>query len=178
MKKALIFGIKPTWDKSNLPSLLFARHLEQKGYEVTYIFDSMSFFHLYKWKNENKTFIKQFILSFTSHYMFHKIKCLTSFKLFPMFHKNTIYNFLRENLNFNYTSKALNNALQDKYDICWSSSYRQIDEFVKISSHTKIFSIEDNPYGFEVFEKSFLDIQFNKLKKDENIIFFSTSKVK
>ena len=176
MKKALIFGIKPTWDKSNLPSLLFAKYLREQNYEVTYVFDPMSIFHLWKWRNEKQNFLKTFILSFTSSYLFNNIECLTSFKLFPKFYKNKLYNFLEKHFNIHYKSKKMNMIYKIEYDLCWSSSYRQIDDFIKIYSKIKIFSVEDNPYGFTVFDKKFLDYQINILK-NENIQIFSTSKL-
>lgn len=176
MKKALIFGVKSTWDKSNLPSLLLAKYLHKQGYEVTYVFDSMSLFHLWKWKSEKKDFLKEFVSSFISFYLFKGIKCLTSFKIFPDFHKNKIYNFFKKNLNFHYESKTLRDVYRNRYDFCWSSSYREVDAFVKVVSKVKIFSVEDNPYGFNVFSKSFLDNKINILKSSD-ARFFSTSKL-
>lgn len=173
-KKALIFGIKATWDKSNLPSLILANYLIKKGYDVTYVFDSMSVFHLTKWRANFFQIFQLFLKSFTSYYYFNNIKCITNFIIFPIFRKGRFYNFLTKNINMLFSSKYFTGAITEHYDFCWSSSYRNVNLFLNIRSDIKVFSIEDNPYGFGVFEDYYLDKQINLLKTS-TVYMYSTS---
>ena len=94
-KKILIFGVKPQWEVSSLPSTNLADYLsKKKDYEVYYISDDLSFFHFFKWGPKVEIFIK-FIKSIFKRIKIKNVSYFSSFIFFPRFSNiNRLYDFL------------------------------------------------------------------------------------
>jgi hypothetical protein len=176
-KKVLLFGVKPQWEVSSLPSSNLADYLSKDAdYEVYYISDDLSFFHFLKWGIKIEIIIK-FIKSILKILKINNVSYLSSLSFFPRFSNvNKFYDFLFSYLNFQHRSKSLKNLLNEDFDLVFSSSYRNYDDFISVRSRRKIFSIEDNPYGFGVLSKDFLSTAEEKMISKKDIEFWCTSK--
>ena len=176
-KKALIFGVKPHWDLSPLPASILCDYLETNSYEVTYICDDLSFFHLIKWKI-TVSLLKNFINNIFSNRKIDGVKYLSSFSLFPHFSNiNKIFTFLHSNFNTRFQSKNIKTSLEDSYDVVFCASYRNYEDFIKTNSKRKIFSIEDNPKGFGILSESLIDKVDKSLEYNNEVEVWCTSKV-
>ena len=176
-KKILIFGVKPQWEVSSLPSTNLADYLsKKKDYEVYYISDDLSFFHFFKWGPKVEIFIK-FIKSIFKRIKIKNVSYFSSFIFFPRFSNiNRLYDFLFSYFNFKFRSKSLKKLLSEDFELVFSSSYRNYYDFIGTKSKRKIFSIEDNPYGFGVLDEKFLNKAENKMFNKSDIECWCTSK--
>jgi len=155
-KKALIFGVKTYWDGVSLPSKNLVKILRKKDYEVFYISDPISPFHFLKW-GFSKEIVLNFFSCIFSKKMIDGINNLSQLIIFPHFiNKNKLYLFLMKNLRFTYKSKYFKMVLSQHYDFVFSCSFRNFALFKTVQSKRKIFSIEDNPFGFGNLDFEFL----------------------
>ena len=176
-KKILIFGVKPHWEVSSLPSTNLADYLsKKKDYEFYYISDDLSFFHFFKWGPKVEIFIK-FIKSIFKRIKIKNVSYFSSFIFFPRFSNiNILYDFLFSYFNFKFSYKSLKKLLSEDFELVFSSSYRNYYDFIGTKSKRKIFSIEDNPYGFGVLDEKFLNKAENKMFNESDIECWCTSK--
>jgi len=173
-KKALIFGIKQYWDKAYLPPIIFAEYLVKQGYDVNYVADDISIFHLKKWKLSLNLLcqIKETIFNGIKD---NNITYYSGFIFIPEFIVNSLYLFVYKNFNFQFKSKKVKKILNDKYDIIWSSSYRNIDLFNQSTSNIKLFSIEDNIRGFNIIPENKISYVEKIILNTDNIKILCTS---
>ena len=66
--------------------------------------------------------------------------------------------------------------MSEDFELVFSSSYRNYYDFIGTKSKRKIFSIEDNPYGFGVLDEKFLNKAENKMFNKSDIECWCTSK--
>ena len=59
--------------------------------------------------------------------------------------------------------------MSEDFELVFSSSYRNYYDFIGTKSKRKIFSIEDNPYGFGVLDENFLNKAENKMFNKSDI---------
>jgi teichuronic acid biosynthesis glycosyltransferase TuaH len=174
-KTALIFGVKQPWDMSTLPALFLAKYLSEKGVKVSYIADDLSIFHLAKWKL-NKETLKSATQILTKGYYNENMKAFASFSLFPHFDNiNKLYSFLCSQLNIQIRSKSMKAILKSQYDLAFSSSLRNFDLFSNCNASRKIFSIEDNPYGFGILSDNLIKQAEEYLQSSSQIETWCTS---
>mgnify|MGYP001474998721 CR=1 FL=1 len=176
-KKAIIFGVKPHWDLSPLPASILSKYLNDNSYEVTYISDDLSIFHFLKWKI-NISLLKNFINNIFFEKKINGVTHLSSFSLFPHFSNiNRIYTFLYTHFNFRFKSKKIKRYFDLSYDLVFCASYRNYEDFIKIKTKRKIFSIEDNPKGFGILSSSLINKADKTIKTQKEIEVWCTSKV-
>ena len=164
-KKALVFGVKVPWDKSRLPPDHFASYLVKKGYAVSYITDDISLFHLIKW-GLNRKVLTNIKLLLTGQYRENSINYFARFILFPEFKVNRFYRYLNKHTNFTISSCRLRSLLVEKFDVVWSSSYRNINLFLNMDAGIKFFSIEDNVSGFNILPDERIEYVESALQTD------------
>ena len=177
INRAIVFGIKPPWDASQLPANTLSKYLQEKSYHVTYICDDVSPFHILKW-GFTPSVIKNFFKIIFYGIQIGNVTYFSSFSLFPHFSNiSNVYTFLFKNFNIRFKSTKLKAALKHYYHISFCASYRNNKDFVEVQAHRKIFSIEDNPKGFGILSEELIEEVENRIKRERSIETWCTSKL-
>jgi hypothetical protein len=176
-KKVIIFGVKPSWDLSQLPAVNLASYLDRKSCEIVYVSDDLSIFHLLKWQFSLNLF-RKFLKTLTKGQKVDNIDYFASFSIFPHFNNiNFLYSLLNKYFNVRFRSKHMQMILSQDYDFAFCASYRNFDDFKNIKALRKIFSIEDNPRGFGILSDKLIANVEDKISHDNEIETWCTSKV-
>ena len=114
--KILIFGVKPQWEVSSLPSTNLADYLsKKKDYEVYYISDDLSFFHFFKW-GPSRNFIK-FIKSIFKRIKIKNAVILVTLYFSLVFQISIDFMTFFSYFNFKFRSKSLKKLLSEDFEL-------------------------------------------------------------